>query len=81
MAVPKKPALTHRIRAPGIRPPGVSRATGHATASDQVIVVHDFGFRPIHRAPLKFALIANSIDAGCRQPIRTEIPGLVRQRG
>ncbi len=61
MAAPKNLALTHRMRSPD-----VGRAAGHAAANDQDIAVHDFGFRPIHRVPQKFALVRISSGAGRR---------------
>ena len=76
MAAPKTPALTHRMR-----PPDVGRAAGHAAANDQNIAVHDFGFRPIHRVPQKFALVGISSGAGRRWSIHAEILGFAEQRG
>ncbi len=76
MAAPKDPALTHRMR-----PLDVSPAAGHAAAHDQDVAIHDFRFRPLHRVPPKFVLVADSSGAGCRQPINTEILGFAEQRG
>ncbi len=60
----------------------VSRpAAGHAAVDDQDVAIHDFHFRPVHRAPPKFVLVADSSGGGCRQPINTEILGFAEQRG
>ena len=62
MAASKNPALTH-----GMRRPNVGHAAEHAAANDQDIAVYDFGFRPIHRVPQKFALVRISSGAGGRR--------------
>jgi hypothetical protein len=62
-------------------PPDAGPAANYAAVDDQDVAIHDFGFRPLHRAPPNFVPVADSSGAKCRQPINTEILGFAEQRG